>query len=69
VFARTDGEGKPIYVDLDSPLLVRQLTRFAARADLVRFTEMVPGPDELWLRAGGRSYTSELRFAAFDGRH
>ena len=68
VFARTDGEGKPIYVDLDSPLLVRQLTRFAARAEHVRFTEMVPGPEELWLRAGGRSYTSELRFAAFDGR-
>jgi len=68
VFARTDGEGKPIYVDLDSPLLVRQLTRFAARAEHVRFTEMVPGPEELWLRAGGQSYTSELRFAAFDGR-
>lgn len=68
VFARTDGEGKPIYVDLDSPLLVRQLTRFAAQARLVRLTEMTPGPTELWLRVGGRSYTSELRFAAFDGR-
>ncbi|HET9896222.1 MAG TPA: hypothetical protein VFQ44_14940 [Streptosporangiaceae bacterium] len=68
VFARTDGEGKPIYVDLDSPLLVRQLTRLAAQANLIRFTEMTPGPTELWLRAGGRSYTSELRFAAFDGR-
>lgn len=68
VFARTDGEGKPIYVDLDSPLLVRQLTRFAAQARVVRFTEMTPGPNELWLRVGGRSYTSELRFAAFDGR-
>lgn len=68
VFARTDAEGKPIYVDLDSPLLVRQLSRFAARADLVRFTEMNPGPTELWLRVGGRCYTSELRFAAFDGR-
>lgn len=68
VFARTDGEGKPIYVDLDSPLLVRQLTRFAARTDFVRFSEMVPGPEELWLRAGGQSYTSELRFAAFDAR-
>lgn len=68
VFARTDAEGKPIYVDLDSPLLVRQLSRFAARADLVRFTEMKPGPTELWLRVGGRCYTSELRFAAFDSR-
>ena len=68
VFVRTAGEGKPIYVDLDSPLLVRQLTRFAARADQVRFSEMVPGPGQLWLRLGGRSYTSELRFAAFDDR-
>jgi len=56
------------YVDLDSPLLVRQLTRFAARAGHVRFTEMVPGPEELWLRDGGQAYTSELRFAAFEGR-
>ncbi|MGH3244283.1 MAG: hypothetical protein ACRDNL_28180 [Spirillospora sp.] len=68
VFARTAQEGKPIYIDLDSPLLVRQLTRFAARAQDVRFSEMAPGPDELWARTGGHSYTSELRFAAFDAQ-
>jgi hypothetical protein len=68
VFASADGEGKPVYVDLDSPLLVRQLTRFAAQSEHLKFTEMLPGPEQLWLRVGGHSYTSELRFAAFDGR-
>lgn len=68
VFARIAGERKPIYVDLDSPLLVRQLSRFAVRATSVSMSEMVPGPDELWARCGGQAYTSELRFAAFDAR-
>ncbi|CAG6397149.1 lantibiotic dehydratase family protein [Streptomyces cocklensis] len=67
VFARTDAEGKPVYVDLDSPLLVRELIRFARRAGEVQFSEMLPAPHDLWLRVGGSSYTSELRFAAFDG--
>lgn len=31
-------------------------------------TEMPPGLPESCLRLGGNSYTSELRFAAFDGR-
>ncbi|MBP2326412.1 hypothetical protein JOF56_006797 [Kibdelosporangium banguiense] len=66
VFVRVAQEGKPIYVDLDSPLLVRQLSRFAAPAQAVGFSEMVPGPQELWARAGGQAFTSELRFAAFD---
>ena len=68
VHARSTAEVKPIYVDLDSPLLVRQLTRFVAHADHVRFTEMAPGPEKLWLRPGGQVCTSELRFAKFDGR-
>ncbi|MGE5830284.1 MAG: lantibiotic dehydratase, partial [Micromonosporaceae bacterium] len=68
VFVRIADEGKPIYVDLDSPLLIRQLSRFAARAASVGFWEMVPGPGELWARFGGQAYTSELRFAAFDAR-
>jgi hypothetical protein len=66
VFARTSAEGKPIYVDLDSPLLVRQILRFAARADIVTLSEMTPGPAELWARRGSDTFTSELRFGVFD---
>jgi hypothetical protein len=68
VFAGIPEETKPIYVDLDSPLLVRQLSRFAATASAVRLSEMLPGPDELWVRSRGERFTSELRFSAFAGR-
>lgn len=66
VFARCTGEAKPLYVDLDSPLLVRQLSQFAGRSTHVVFSEMLPHPDELWARQGGDRFTSELRFTVFD---
>nr|WSZ99066.1 lantibiotic dehydratase family protein [Streptomyces sp. NBC_00857] len=66
VFARVPEETKPIYVDLDSPLLVRQLSRLAGRASLLLLSEMQPTPEQLWLRVQGESFTSELRFAVFD---
>jgi hypothetical protein len=66
VFAKVAAEPRPLYADLDSPLLVRQLMRMA-RADggLVHFMEMLPAPDRLWLDAGGARHTSELRCALF----
>ncbi|MGM1058987.1 lantibiotic dehydratase [Saccharothrix sp. Mg75] len=72
VFAKVQGQQKPIYVDFDSPLLVNVLCRAIRSADLtgdrtVRLTEMAPGADHLWLRdAAGRRYTSELRLATVD---
>jgi hypothetical protein len=32
----------------------------------VRFTEMLPGPQDCWLHGHGRRYTSELRLVAVD---
>ena len=32
----------------------------------VRFTEMLPGPDECWLEHRGQRFTSELRIVAVD---
>ncbi|CAG7613355.1 lantibiotic dehydratase [Actinacidiphila bryophytorum] len=66
LFAKVAAEPKPLYVDLDSPLLVRQLMR-TARADggLVHLMEMLPAPDRLWLDVGGARHTSELRCALF----
>lgn len=68
VFVKFAHEPKPVYVDWNSPLLVRQFFRLAGAAgpgDTVEISEMLPGPDQLWLRLGQHGYTSELRCAAF----
>jgi hypothetical protein len=66
VFAKHPGEPKPVFVDFESPLLVAQLVRLARRRiGSVLISEMLPGPDQLWLTAQGRSYTSEVRLAVF----
>jgi Lantibiotic dehydratase, N terminus len=73
VFALSPGELKPIYIDFASPVLTRILCRQLRRAAAdfpgqpVRFTEMLPGPDDCWLAdKDGRRYTSELRLVAVD---
>lgn len=68
VFAAFPGELKPVYVDWDAPLLVRQCVRMARTAadGPVQFSEMLPGPEELWLELGGHRHTSELRCAVFN---
>jgi hypothetical protein len=72
VFALAAGEAKPIYVDFDSRALVSILGRQirAAGQAPVRFSEMLPDPDHLWLTdAQGNRYTSELRLTAVDLTH
>ncbi|MFJ7906040.1 lantibiotic dehydratase [Kitasatospora sp. NPDC096204] len=68
-FLKIPGEPKPVYVDWDSPLVVRQVFRLARRtaADL-EFTEMLPAPEHLWLDIDGERHTSELRCAVFSPR-
>jgi lantibiotic biosynthesis dehydratase-like protein len=73
VFALVPGEIKPLYIDFDSPVLTRILCRQLRRAGAgfpgrpVRFTEMLPGPEDCWLTGqDGRRYTSELRLVAVD---
>ena len=72
VFARSPLERKPIYVDFDSPTLLRVLARFLRPAAEnapdapVGFTEMLPEPDECWLSDDAGRYTSELRVVAVD---
>jgi hypothetical protein len=64
---------KPIYLDLCSPALVGLLLT-AARAPAngagtFTFTEMYPGPGQLWLTdAHSNHYTSEIRFTIADTR-
>jgi hypothetical protein len=69
LFARVPGETKPFYVDLAAPLTVGNLARYWRRATdgTVELQEMLPDPDELWLRdPDGRRYTSEFRMVAVD---
>lgn len=66
VFAALGGEHKPQYVDFDSYPCVRLLdTAVRKSASAVVFSEMLPGPDELWLgdaegEGGGNRYVTEL---------
>jgi hypothetical protein len=74
VFVRSPLERKPIYVDLESPTLLRVLARFLrpaaeqAPGAPVVFTEMLPSPEDCWLSDGAGRYTSEFRVVAVDTR-
>ncbi|MFI2606487.1 lantibiotic dehydratase [Kitasatospora sp. NPDC018619] len=68
-FLKIPGEPKPVYVDWDSPLIVRQVFRLARRTtDPLEFSEMLPAPEHLWLDIDGERHTSELRCAVFSRR-
>ncbi|MCX4692892.1 lantibiotic dehydratase [Streptomyces sp. NBC_01408] len=63
-FVKFDSEPKPLYVDFTSPLLVRQMFRLAHGASgPATFSEMLPGPEQLWLHRDGQKFTTELRCA------
>jgi hypothetical protein len=63
---------KPFYCDMESVLALEVLAHeLRTYAGPVRLSEMIPGPDDLWLDLGDGARTSELRFmATVDGdRH
>ncbi|WP_406274756.1 lantibiotic dehydratase family protein [Actinacidiphila glaucinigra] len=61
VFASPGGEHKPLYVDFDAYPSVRLLDAAVRKsASPVVLTEMLPGPDELWLRDDRNRYVTEL---------
>jgi Lantibiotic dehydratase, N terminus len=73
VFTKSPLERKPMYLDIDSPALARILCRqarhaaAAAPATQIRFTEMLPTPEQCWLQdPDGQRYVSELRIVAVD---
>jgi Lantibiotic dehydratase, N terminus len=74
VFAKVPVEGKPVYIDFDSPIfvdifskLVRRTIKNGKPADSVKITEMLPRHDSAWLPdSEGNRYTSELRIVAVD---
>lgn len=65
-FAKISGERKPLFVDFDAPLLVQQLLRLARQHQgMVEFSEMLPGPHDLWLEQPAGKISCELRLALF----
>jgi hypothetical protein len=68
VFVSLPGERKPLHVDFDSWLLtapcVQRIRALPAHATL-SLTEMLPGPDRLWLHDTAGRRTSEIRFTLF----
>jgi hypothetical protein len=62
VFAHVPGERKPFYVDFASPHLVDVLIH-AARPGEVRLSELLPGPEQLWMGAEDGPVACELRLA------
>lgn len=74
VFVHVEGEVKPCYADLTSPVyarilckMLRSATRNVGPGAAVTITEMLPGPGRAWLTdAAGRHYSSELRLHLVD---
>ncbi len=65
VFVHTRAEPKPFYVDLESPVLTDLLRRAVANAATsgeaaLHVTEMLPGPEDMWVRDGRGSYATEF---------
>jgi len=66
VFLHSPAEPKPFYADLDSPLAVDLLRRAqipskeGATPPILHVTEMLPGPDEMWIADERGRYATEL---------
>ncbi|MFL6263659.1 MAG: lantibiotic dehydratase [Thermoanaerobaculia bacterium] len=60
VFVHTAADPKPFYADLDSPLFVDLLRRALGGETTLHVSEMLPGPDEMWVGDGRGHYATEL---------
>jgi hypothetical protein len=67
VFIKTPDETKPVFVDLESSLLVNNMVRMARKVSSITISEMLPDVEHTWLvDHDGRTYTTELRVVAVD---
>jgi hypothetical protein len=60
-FAKFEGERKPVLVDVRSPALLRVFINLLEQKPGVVLSEMLPSPEQLWLKAPGGRHTAELR--------
>jgi len=67
-FLSVPEEPKPFYLDLHAPPLVEVAAQVLRKASRASVTEMLPGPEELWLQGPEGAYCCELRLVAVDRR-
>lgn len=60
-FVKIDTEPKPLFLDFDNPLSFDGITNALKSAGHVKFTEMRPCPDELWLEEVRGRFCCEIR--------
>jgi len=60
VFVHSSTDPKPRYVDLESPVFVEMLLRSASAPGDLQVTEMLPGPDGMWIADDRGRYASEF---------
>jgi hypothetical protein len=60
VFLHTAADPKPFHADLDSPLAVDLLRRAVSGETTLHVVEMLPAPEEMWVRDEQGSYATEL---------
>jgi len=65
VFLRAPKEPKPIYIDFENYFLLLLLANAAQAGGELVIEEMLPSPDDLWLRDSGGRYCAEFRTTAF----
>jgi Lantibiotic dehydratase, N terminus len=63
VYVRAPGEPKPVYLDFHNPFLLELVEHLGGEGELT-LTEMLPEPEDLWLRDEQQSFSAELRLSA-----
>ena len=60
-FIKIDSEPKPLFLDFDNPLSLDGISNALQSAGQVKFSEMRPCPDELWLEQARGRFCCEIR--------
>jgi len=63
-FVLSNAQPKPVFVDFANFFLLELFQELADQVDEIRFTEMLPDPNNLWLRDAGGKYCAEFRAGA-----
>ncbi|SFP03817.1 Lantibiotic dehydratase, C terminus [Pseudomonas sp. NFACC24-1] len=64
-FIKIDSEPKPIFLDFDNPLSLDGISNALQSANQVKFSEMRPCPEELWLEQAQGRFCCEIRTTFF----
>jgi hypothetical protein len=65
VYLHATSEPKPYYLDFTAPLALRVVQQLAVTNDRLTFTEMLPRPEDLWIREHGQRFCGEFRMTLF----